>query len=284
MFRMTRYFLPAAILILICASYSRAQQNAATGESGKDAVAVQKKVENKIDRVQKKLEDKLIRLKDQLKEKENRKQMLKEEQISYRQKIYQEGSLMSPENVVPCLLSMEREILTLRTDLAVKEVTQKELAQRIAETSEDIEKLIKDDQVLKKMKDIVDNRKDNLESLRHRRNIDSVGEKVYSQAQMEISEAEIRLALRREELLKGNATEAVQKLNLILRENSLAIVQIRTRLDVLLSKYEELIGVRNLVDEYMDITEIEFPRLNRTIDRITEQLEQLEFGYIPESQ
>jgi hypothetical protein len=243
MSRLTKICLPAAMLLVVyLIGFSWAQQSATKSEAAKDAPKAAAEATSAAlasKNMHKMLQDKLDLFNKQLLMMTGRKESFKKRQQELRAKIYQECDL-SPENVVPCMLSMEREILTLRTDMTVKEVTQKELAEQIANVSRSMKTITDDDQVLKKMQEIVENRKNNLESLKHRRDTDSVGEKAFSQAQMEISEAEIRLALRKEALLKGGKTDEIEKLNVFMRENALALVQIKTRFNMISNQYSGL--------------------------------------------
>jgi hypothetical protein len=277
--RIVKLFLPAAFVLFVClAGSAQAQQGSTAASPGKEpgkAEATAGNTDDNVAEIRKKQEKARAEARDklelQLEELKMRKSRLQDQQRQLRVEVYKRCG-MSPENVVPSLLNIEREILTARIDLAAKESINGTLAKQIAESAEKTKKNLDDDPVLKNLKSLDHDRAEAVQILEGRFKIGTVSYEDLSKAKAELSEAKIRLALREEESTKGNGDAGTAKFNSLIRENSLAISQIQVRLTLLLSESNKLRGARDLVDQYTDLTESEIPRLNRLIDRMSEKL------------
>jgi hypothetical protein len=278
MFRMKNYWFPTAILILMgLLAVARAQHEPAADaqkktEAKDQAATWAQKQDEDLDRERQKTLHQLATLK-------NQKEKLQGEQRAIREEIFQACD-MSPENVVPSMLNMEREILSLKVEFAAKRANEQILAQTIAESSKNREQNIDSDEIVKNLKSIVGARQEALMVLKRGESQGSIPVQEITKAQSELSEAMIRLELRKEELLKGNGTAGMEKLNIRMRENSLELVQVEARLEILHSEYKRFRNIRDGVDAYIEIIDIRLPRINRQIDRLYDHINEL--GFIPE--
>jgi hypothetical protein len=277
--RSVKYVLPAALVILVClaglspaqkgstaAAPGKEQGKAGAGENASDIAAKRQA------RMDKDREEVFAKWNRQLDELKNQKAKLQSNQKELRGEIYIRCG-MSPENVVPSLLSIEREIFTAQIDLEVKERGNETLAKQIAKAAENNRKNIDNDQVLKDLETLVNDKTVAYKILEEMQKSGTAPFTDLNKAKTELSEAKIRLALREEDLTKGNGDAGTAKLNLLMRENSLAIAQIEVRLNALIRQCQRLRDTRDLVDRYTDITESEIPRFNRLIDRLSEQIQ-----------
>jgi hypothetical protein len=278
--RIMKLFLSATLFLLVCfMGLFWAQQGliaaAPVKESGKsvegeNALDIAAKRQEQREKVR---EEVFAKWDQQLGELKKQKRDIQSKQRSLREEISKRCG-MSPENVVPSLLNIERELLTARIELGVKQRSNEVLANLINDARENAKKNLGNDQVLKNLTELVDHREN---ALKVSENTPITGTSQFQlydvfKLKAELSEAKIRLAMREEELTKNNGEDGAAKLYLLMRENSLAVAQIEVRLNFLLKEREQLGYARNLVDEYTDITESELPRLNRQIDRMSEKL------------
>jgi hypothetical protein len=211
------------------------------------------------------------KLKRQLDALENKKRDIQDVQRQLRDEIYKRCG-MSPENVVSSVLNIERDVFAAQIDLVSKEHSKEAIAKQIAEDAENVKKNLGNDRVLKNLAELVQDRETALNLLEKSQGSGTTRFNEIYQAKAELSEAKIRLAIREEDLTKGNGDAGTGKLNLLIRENSLAVVQIRIRLDALISQCQRLRDTREMVEKYTDITEIKLPRVNHQIDRVSEKL------------
>ncbi|MGD0517013.1 MAG: hypothetical protein ABSA26_05700 [Thermoguttaceae bacterium] len=274
--RTVKYVLPAGLFLLVClVGLSPAQQGSTAAvpakEQGKAGEA-----ENESDIVDKNnwnkyVEETLNKLTKQLDVLKNQKAELRSEQKQLRDEIYKRCG-MSPENVVPSLLNVEREIFTAQIDLESKVRGKEAIAKQIAEGAENVKKNMDNDPVLKNLKSLVIEKTEALQILEGQYKMGTAPYTDLSKAKAELTEAKIRLALREEELTKGNGDAGTGKLYLLIRENSLAVTQIEARLIALSGHCQRLRETRDLVDQYTDRTESEIPRINRQIDRMSDKI------------
>jgi hypothetical protein len=214
----------------------------------------------------------VAKLEKQLDELKIRKRNLRDEQRSLREDIFKQCG-MSPENVVPSLLNIEREILIARIDRAAKHGSRGALSNQVAEATAIAQKYLEADEILKNLESLVNDKAEALKSLQRLKETGMTSAAAVKTAEAELREAEIRTAARKEELTKGNGEAGAFKLNILVQENSVSIIQTEARLEVLLKEREKLSAVRNLVDAYNDITDGELPTINRLIDRLSEKFE-----------
>jgi hypothetical protein len=138
----------------------------------------------------------------------------------------------------------------------------------IAEAAARAEAKGKSDEVSEHLKKIVDARRADLESVRAL--VPGATPSDVRKAQADLAEAEIRLALRREELRKLQADAAIeQRFNQQLSELTMSVPQDEERLAVLNERFKRINLARPLLDEYADITEYELPFVNRTLEKAT---------------
>jgi len=273
-----KYVLPAALVVLVyLAGLSPAQQGSTTAAPGKEqgkagegdnASDIAAKRQARLDKAR---EEVFAKWNKQLDDLKSQKVKLQSEKKELRDEIYKRCG-MSPENVVPSVLNIEREIFTSQIDLAEKERGKEVLAKQIAEDTENAKKNLDNDQVLKDLKTLVNDKTVAYKILEEMAKSGTAPFTDLNKAKAELSEAKIRLALREEDLTKGNGDAGTGKLNVLIRENSLALAQIEVRLDFLIRQCQRLRDTRDLVDHYTEITEIEIPRLNRQIDRLSEHI------------
>jgi len=175
---------------------------------------------------------------------------------------------LSPENVATVLQGLERDRFSLEIDLKLKQQNRKILEVLISKAEKSAERKRENDEVSEHLKKIIDARRADLESVR------ALGAAVTQsdvrKAQVDLAEAEIRLALRREELRKLLADAAIQqRFDQQLSELTMSVPQDEERLAVLNERFKRINSARPLLDEYADITEYELPLVNRTLEKAT---------------
>jgi hypothetical protein len=279
--RTVRYVLPAAMVVLVClVGLSTAQQGPTAAAPGKEQEKAGA-VENASDiaakrqaRMDKDREEVFAKWNRQLDELKNQKAKLQSNQKELRGEIYKRCG-MSPENVVPSLLNIEKEIFTAQIDLRVKARGNQIIDNQISKTTEESKIILDNDQILKELKMLVNDKTDACKILEGMQKSGTAPYIELNKAKNELSEAKIRLAIREEDLTKGNGNAGTAKLNILMRENSLEEAQLQIRINVLSDKCQILRDNRDMVDNYNDITESEIPRLNRLIDRLSEKILEL---------
>ena len=103
----------------------------------------------------------------------------------------------------------------------------------------------------------------------------AVAEQNVKNAEADLAEAQIRLALRREELGKSHEDPVIDRLNQQLLEISLEVTQDQLRLELLKDRLNVLESVQALLDDYKNTTEIELPHVLRSLEQAQTQLAQL---------
>jgi hypothetical protein len=274
MIRSTKYLLLATTMILVCFDgIAWAQQGAATALPSKNESKAQAESSTsskdgwddaKFQEAYRRNLDKLLQQLNYLSEKKINYQFLQKE---LREKIFKQCE-MSPENVVPTLLNMEREIMALQIDLEVRRERQKQLAEQIAQVTTNAKNIIEHDRVLEALKELV-----------NARAAESAKAENKERAQAELAEAKIRLEVRKDELVKGNSDFSAEKLNSQMQENSLTLAEDNARLRYLMNHSDYLRSMRSEVDKYTVITETELAYLNRLIDNVNEQLRQEGYNF-----
>jgi hypothetical protein len=218
-----------------------------------------------------KLEQQLGELKDRKRDLQNRQRLLRKETF--------DRCGMSPENVVPSLLDIEKEILSARIDFAARRGGNEALSKQFAEATVIVNRKLEEDEILKNLESLVGDKAEALKTLQGLKKAGDVPTADVRKAEAELREAAIRAASRKEELTKGEGEAGAPKLNMLMRENSLSIVKTEARLAILLEEREKLSATRNWVDDYTDITDSELPRLNRLIDSLSEKIEQEKWSH-----
>ena len=175
---------------------------------------------------------------------------------------------LSPENVATVLQGLERDRFALEIESNVKESRRKKLAAIIAELRSRAEGNLRSDEVSEHLKKIIESRRAILSiALARRASAASGGPEEVKKAQADLAEAEIRPALRKEELAKSQADGGIERLSQQLQEVSTDLVQDATRLVMLGERRDRINAARESLDEYTRIVEYELPSVNRTLER-----------------
>jgi hypothetical protein len=174
---------------------------------------------------------------------------------------------LSPENVMPVMLSLERDRFSLEIDFKLKSARKAGIADLIAKETA-MSRLRGDkDEVTDHLRQLVETRQGALALVTAAHNAASAPETDVRNAQAELAEAQIRLALRKEELAKSHADADVDRLNQRLLDLSVEFAQDQLRLDLLKEQLTALADVQRLLEEYQRISESELPRVLRLLDQ-----------------
>jgi hypothetical protein len=157
---------------------------------------------------------------------------------------------LSPENAKPLLLSLERDRFNLRISLEPERVYVRILTQRLAEFAEQAKKRIESDRVTEGLKKIVAARRAMNEKLRAHVASGQVAQFEVDKADAELAEAEVRLALREEEIAKSQGDSELERQNRQLRERANEMSFKEARLKELDHSLSSLQGVLDMVDRY----------------------------------
>jgi hypothetical protein len=195
------------------------------------------------------------------------------EQRAYRKEIIEQCGV-SPENVLPLLLALEKDWLGLKTEAMVKERREKVIEAMLAKAAGETEKPTKSDAVLQHLEKIIAVRKAALNRAQSVRKTNAIPESEVQQAEADLAEAEIRAELRKEELGKSQANAEAGRLAQQARELRIEVTMDVMRNGVLELKLGELRRARDMLDEYNRITEVELPALNRQLQELQIRLMQ----------
>jgi hypothetical protein len=199
---------------------------------------------------------------------ENERQSMRVQQQYLRSTILDKCGL-SPENVTPILLGLERDTFAAQTEIHLKHVRGDKLAEVVAEATKEMAKRTAADSVAEHLKTIVEAKQAILSNIekRNKATPHTVSDTEVKKAEVDLAEAQVRLALRKEELAKSAAGAEIERLNQQLRELSVDLQQDEIRDRLLGVRLAGLRQVRGIVDEYTDITEYELPRVNRALEK-----------------
>jgi hypothetical protein len=178
---------------------------------------------------------------------------------------------LSPENVKPVMLELERERFTLRTTLLTKPLHIRFLTEKVEAITAEAKERAKSDIVAAALEKVIATRSNLLEELRKRMAVGTISATDVSKAEADLAEAQVRLALRREELAKAGGDGDLDRLNRELRELSISQFLEQARLHELDSKLKELQAVLNVVISYDDTNE-RIAGLSREIERLEQYL------------
>jgi len=176
---------------------------------------------------------------------------------------------LSPENAKPLLLSLERDRFNLQISLEPERAHVRILTKMVAEIAEQAKKRSESDRVTEGLKRIVAARRAIVEKLRTLAATGQATPLEADKAEAELAEAEVRLALRAEEIARSQGDGELDRLNRQLRERSNELLLKEVRLKELDHRLGNLQGVLNMVDEYNAVSE----RL-KTVDQDIEQREE----------
>lgn len=187
---------------------------------------------------------------------------------------------LSPENVVPMLLSLEKERFTLQVEHKLKTARREMLAKLIAEENAKAGQAIDSDEVTEQIKKIIVARKQLLVVQKERFNqgLQNSGAGQVNSAEAELAEAELRLAMRKQELAKARAEAGGSELAGQLRVLSLECAQDEMRLEILGERLATLGKVESVLDRYKAASDIELPRVLRLLEQAQTQKGQIELN------
>jgi hypothetical protein len=192
---------------------------------------------------------------------------------SLRSDIRQKSGL-SPENVAPILLGLERDRFALAIEVELKSARRASIAELVAKQTAAAQKRAHADDVVAHLQRIAQVRRDMLAAQQDARKANAVSQNDLHNAEAEADEAEIRLALRKEELAKSEGGTEIDKLNRQLLETSVGVSQDQLRLELLKQRLDVLDSVQGLLDQYKNVTESELPRVLRLLEQAETRLAQ----------
>ncbi len=171
------------------------------------------------------------------------------------------------KNVKPVMLGLERDRFALRIAMKPKEYHAHLLGDVVAKMAEQIKQRSESDLVIAGLKRIVAARQLVLEDLRTKMKGSAVSQADVAKADADLAEAEVRLALRREEIARAQGDGEMERLIRQLRELSAEVTLDQTRIEVLDNQLGMLQRVLPEVDEYDQRT-----KRMLSIDRLIEQM------------
>jgi hypothetical protein len=181
---------------------------------------------------------------------------------------------LSPENVAPILLGLERDRFALAIEVELKSARRASIAQLVAKQTAAAQKRANADDVTAHLQRIAQVRRDMLAAQQDARKANAVSQNELHNAEAEADEAEIRLALRKEELAKSEGGTETGKLNQQLLETSVSVSQDQLRLELLKQRLDVLDSVQGLLDQHKNVTESELPRVLRLLEQAETRLAQ----------
>jgi hypothetical protein len=184
---------------------------------------------------------------------------------------------LSPENVKPVMLDLERELFMLTLGAETKRVRIKLLEKRVAEVTARTQEVAVHDSVAAELEKIVAARQAELKILQTHFNTGQVTASEVSKAEAELAEAEVRLAMRKQETAKPGGDDEREKLSGEVRELSMETTLEEVRGKELDSRLAKLREARGLVDRFGDESN-RIAALDREIDRGRALLLQIELG------
>jgi hypothetical protein len=170
---------------------------------------------------------------------------------------------VSPENVLPILLALEKDRFALEIEVNLKRFRQTRIDDMMAMATSETQKRIESDGVLQHLEKIIDVRKAARDRAQALRKTSVISESDVQQAGADLDEAQIRAELRKEELAKSPAKAEAGRMVQQARELCLDLAQDELRLKILNGKLAGLKKARGLLDEYSEITDFRLPALNR---------------------
>jgi hypothetical protein len=185
---------------------------------------------------------------------------------------------LSPENVTPILLGLERDRFTLEIEVKLKAARRDALAQLIAKEAKLVQERAGSDEILEHLNKVIEARRTDLARKKQAREANAIAEQEVRNAEVDLAEAQIRLAARREDLGKSHEDPAIDRLNQQLLEISVEMTQDQLRLELLKERLTVLDSVQTLLDDYKNTTEIELPRVLRLLEQAQTQLAQVKLA------
>ena len=221
----------------------------------------------------------IIKLADeQIQELEKQADGLREKQHELRTAVRDRCGL-SPENVTPILLGLERDRFTLEIEVKLKAARRDSLAQLVAREAKLVQERAGSDEILEHLNKVIEARRTDLARKKQAREANAIAEQEVKDAEVNLAEARIRVAVRREDLGKSHEDSAIDRLNQQLLEISVEMTQDQLRLELLKERLTVLDSVQTLLDDYKNTTEIELPRVLRLLEQAQTQLAQVKLTF-----
>ncbi|MGO9114540.1 MAG: hypothetical protein ACLP9L_35430 [Thermoguttaceae bacterium] len=187
----------------------------------------------------------------------------KREQKELRDEIIKTCGL-SPENVLPQLLALEKDRFALEIAVQVKAFHLKSIEKTVGTGAEDTKKRrIESDVVLQHLVKIVDLQEIALKEAQSLRPTKAISDADVRKAEGDLAEAQLRVDLRKEQLAESRAGAAAERSAQQAHDLLLDLNQDEMRLHIFDGKLTALKKVRDLLDRYNEITELRLPAVNR---------------------
>ena len=220
----------------------------------------------------------MIKLADeQIQELKRQAEGLREKQHEVRTAVRDRCGL-SPENIMPILLGLERDRFSLEIEVKLKAARRDSLAQLVAKEAKLVQERAGSDEILEHLNKVIEARRTDLARKKQAREANAIAEQEVKDAEVNLAEAQIRVAVRREELGKSHEDPAIDRLNQQLLEISVEMTQDQLRLELLKERLTVLDSVQALLDDYKNTTEIELPRVLRLLEQAQTQLAQVKLA------
>jgi hypothetical protein len=208
-------------------------------------------------------------LRKQLDALKHERENLRHEQMERAKQIFSDCRL-SPENVKPMMLELERERFKLQTSMTTTPEHIRILTEQVATIAAEAKTRDKSDAVLTILEKTIAARNKVLADLRARMATGAATAVEVSKAEADLSDAEVRLAARREELAKTGGDE-LERLNRELRNLSINQRLEQVRLRELDDKLKTLQAVLVNVSSCEDVNE-RISSFAREIERVEQNL------------
>jgi hypothetical protein len=183
---------------------------------------------------------------------------------------------LSPENVLPLLLALEKERFALESQVMLKSMRQDRIERMIGGPRNGTKERTESDVVLRHLEKIVAVRKAALNRAHEVQKKNAISESDVQQAEADLAEAEIRAELRREEVAKSPADAETGRLAQQVHELRLDVAQDELQAKILDQKLAALKKARDMLDRYNEITELKIPPFSRQLQELQIRLMQAE--------
>ncbi len=162
--------------------------------------------------------------------------------------------------------------------MKLKAARRDSLAQLVAREAKLVQERAGSDEILEHLNKVIEARRIDLARKKQAREANAIAEQEVKDAEVNLAEAQIRVAVRREDLGKSHEETAIDRLNQQLLEISVEMTQDQLRLELLKERLTVLDSVQTLLDDYKNTTEIELPRVLRLLEQAQTQLAQVKLA------
>jgi hypothetical protein len=220
----------------------------------------------------------LLALQLQMRELQRRQLDLQAEQRNCRQEIIS-GCGLSPENLLPILLNLERERFALDLEVKLKEVRRRCLVEVTVAANARAKQRTESDTVLKHLAKLIEARQAAVEQLQATYKAGAGSGVDVQKAEADLADAQVRFDLRKEEVAKPQA-DIIERSEQQLQELGVEEVINASRRDTLDEKLAKLNRMRDVLDRYNQATDVLQP-VNRAIMEVQMRTVQVQFGLPP---